>query len=169
MENFPVFDNVPEATTHPEVKKEKGSVVGKFLKAAAFGFAIGNSAPTFADTSNNFEKSLPESENHVLVETSKRNSDPYLLVMQQKIRDLQESGEMKIENAEQKARGVRFHTDPGYDPVLDHNVPGLGDASDMQKVMTENATREQIQNLEEYKKDKVAWDKKMKQEIEEEK
>jgi len=177
---FVNMEQMPQFSDNKEIKKDTGSLNG-ILKAAAFALAIGNSAPAMSSgqadaMTQTFEPETTAQNNYeigIQVNTLKsaENIDPYILILQQQIRDLQLSGKTKIETEEQRARGARLPFDAGYDPKID-GAPGLSVEEGkeyIQKVTIENATEEQVKNWEEYMKNKSGWIKKVHQEIEEEK
>ena len=174
---FVNMEQMPQFSDKKEIKKDTDSL-SHILKAAAFAIAIGNTAPAMSSgqadartrsvetettAQNNYEVGIPAN-----TLKSAENIDPYILILQQQIRDLQMSGKMKIKNKKQRARGARLPFDAGYDPKID-GAPGMSVEEGeeyIQKVTTENATEEQVKNLEEYMKNKSGWVKKVHQEME---
>lgn len=180
MIEFVHMEKMPQLSNNVEIKKDTDSL-NSILKAAAFALAIGNAAPAMSSgqagamtqsvetettVQNNYEIGIP-----VNTLKSAEKSDEYILILQQQIRDLQLSGEMKIETERQRARGARLPSDEGYDPKID-GAPGLSVEEGqeyIQRVTTENATKEQVKNWEEYMEDKPGWIEKVRKEMEEEK
>ena len=183
MEKPPQTNTVSEQDIETP-SKPKNYLVGSLtnlVKAAAVTLALGNSSPAWSNdhtvvakenTQNVSQLDNPKATTleEIVVKgfKSRFDPDPLLLVFQQQNRDLQESGEFKIENAKQKARGFRFPHDPGYDPLIDE-APGLGGPEDMQQVMIEGATPEQLNNWREYMADKSGWAEKQRRWAEENK
>jgi hypothetical protein len=112
----------------PRKKSIAETIKGKALnaaKAAVLGGSLVFPNVGHAESAPSGPENTPDTEARV----PKQSEDPNLLVVQQQIRDLQERGEMKIQTEMERARGVR---------------------EDMQKVLTDGATSEQLERLEAY-------------------
>ena len=160
MEQQPGLNRAPGVNIVPSeiLQKPKNYLVEgvkKFTRSLALIFALAAPAAPTASADNSTEH-LNRDEITEAVQGEESSTDPYLLVLQQQIRDLQESGEMKIKTEEEKARGVYLPFDAGYKESADA-VSGSGTANGVQKISIENATPEQIKNWEGYMKDKDGW------------
>lgn len=162
MEELPMPNNASEVGTSETPQKPKNYLLERFKKATrtlTLIFALAAPAAPTASADNNaehFNRDEITQQDVEILQSAETVADPYLLVLQQQIRDLQESGEMKITTEEEKARGVYLPFDIGYDKSID-TTSGHGGSNNLQKISFENASPEQIKNWEEYMKDKDGW------------